>query len=460
MLKKTKPRSRYPESEHGAYAPSGYQQRRDKNAVANISTCSPAKKQRVYEEANGDAVEERVEPEKKQQHSYDVVGGYNIGVAGAQHRETSTTNEQPYTVIADTSPDEGTGTQQPDTEHADGGAEMVHEDTIAAEVASTIEDQLDEDADRITVTEDDLNISLWGLPPSVTRMYEQVAREGGRLFYWQAECLKTEGVLNGRNLVFTAPTGSGKSLVGDILAIRRLAPRSTCTANEHSEQPVKSDKIAVMALPYVALCEERERHLSTLLKDTGIRVRGFYSSRGGRLPKGPCMLICSYEKANSVFVRLINEGRIEDVNFLLVDEIHLVSDPSRGPNLEMLLTKAIFCSHQRLHSLPNEALQIVGLSATLSSTDKLANWLSARCYTSTFRPVPLQLYLKTPKALEDHNGNAVQKYEPCRSDASEAKKKHLSNLVKVWIVSEFIYSLTLYVIFLIPSIRIEISQCY
>lgn len=38
----------------------------------------------------------------------------------------------------------------------------------------------------------------------------------------QAECLNTPGVLHGRNLVYSAPTSGGKSLVAEVLAIRRL----------------------------------------------------------------------------------------------------------------------------------------------------------------------------------------------------------------------------------------------
>ncbi len=38
----------------------------------------------------------------------------------------------------------------------------------------------------------------------------------------QAECLCKPGVLQGRNLVYCAPTSGGKSIVAEVLAIRRL----------------------------------------------------------------------------------------------------------------------------------------------------------------------------------------------------------------------------------------------
>jgi replicative superfamily II helicase len=38
----------------------------------------------------------------------------------------------------------------------------------------------------------------------------------------QAECLNQPGVLDGSNLVYCAPTSGGKSLVAEVLMLRRL----------------------------------------------------------------------------------------------------------------------------------------------------------------------------------------------------------------------------------------------
>ena len=70
----------------------------------------------------------------------------------------------------------------------------------------------------------------------------------------QAEALNRPGVLTGRNLVFCAPTSSGKSIVADVLMLRRL----------HATR-----RPALYVLPYVALCSERVAKLKKYMAPLG-----------------------------------------------------------------------------------------------------------------------------------------------------------------------------------------------
>lgn len=70
----------------------------------------------------------------------------------------------------------------------------------------------------------------------------------------QAEALNQPGVLKGRSLVFSAPTSAGKSAVAEVLMLRRLC------------EPRTADKVALLVLPFVSLCQEKEAHLERLLK--------------------------------------------------------------------------------------------------------------------------------------------------------------------------------------------------
>jgi len=71
---------------------------------------------------------------------------------------------------------------------------------------------------------------------------------------------------------------------------------------------------------------------------------------------------------------------IDEIGLVIADEIHLIGDESRGPTLEMILTKL-----KLLKSKP----QILGLSATITNSDELANWLDCKLVKNDWRPVPL-----------------------------------------------------------------------
>jgi helicase len=66
---------------------------------------------------------------------------------------------------------------------------------------------------------------------------------------------------------------------------------------------------------------------------------------------------------------------------VVIDEIHLLNDQSRGPTLEVVLTML----RRRL----NDA-QFIGLSATIGNDEALADWLDAGLVDDDWRPVELR----------------------------------------------------------------------
>lgn len=54
------------------------------------------------------------------------------------------------------------------------------------------------------------SLERWGLPKEVCERYKAHGIE--ELYRWQVECLCSDGVLQGKNLVYSAPTSSGKTL--------------------------------------------------------------------------------------------------------------------------------------------------------------------------------------------------------------------------------------------------------
>jgi superfamily II helicase len=86
-------------------------------------------------------------------------------------------------------------------------------------------------------------LSGWGLPSKTLRRY--ASKGVTSLFEWQAECLLVDGAkaLRGGNLVYTAPTSGGKTLVAEVLMLRRLAARQPGTV--------------LFVVPFIALAEVR-----------------------------------------------------------------------------------------------------------------------------------------------------------------------------------------------------------
>ena len=69
-----------------------------------------------------------------------------------------------------------------------------------------------------------------------------------------------------------------------------------------------------------------------------------------------------------------------DCSLIVVDEIQMIADRTRGPSLEILLANI-----RQLAEQP----QIIGLSATMSDLGGLDSWLDADVVDIQRRPVPL-----------------------------------------------------------------------
>ncbi|KAG4027322.1 hypothetical protein MFRU_031g00700 [Monilinia fructicola] len=221
------------------------------------------------------------------------------------------------------------------------------------------------------------------------------------IYPWQSECLLRSGALAGeRNLVYTAPTGGGKSLVADVLMLKKII-----------QNP---EKKALLVLPYVALVQEKLRWLRKVVegisKETSaresrwpsmwrnrgdentIRVTGFY---GGSKSKSTWadmdIAVCTIEKANSLVNAAIDDCSIGNLGVVVMDEIHFINDESRGYILELMATKLLSLE---------QGVQIVGMSATLDNADLLAKWLdNAKFYISNYRPVPVEEHLVFENAV-------------------------------------------------------------
>ncbi len=166
-----------------------------------------------------------------------------------------------------------------------------------------------------------------------------------------------KGLLEGRNIVVSAPTSSGKTLIGEMAILRS----------------VLRGKKAVYTSPLRALALEHYKEFRRLYPDvkTALSI-GDYGVKDERLGRYD-VIFTTYEKLD-VLMRNGAEWT-GDVGTLVVDEIHMI-DSDRGPTLEFVMAR-----------IPRE--QIVGLSATIPNADELALWLDAELVVSDWRPTTL-----------------------------------------------------------------------
>ncbi len=190
---------------------------------------------------------------------------------------------------------------------------------------------------------------------------------GSDLLPAQAEVVGRTSLLRGGSLLLSAPTGAGKTLVGEMAALHAAT----------------SGRRALFLVPTKALAEEKYALLSRLYAPLGLRV--LISTRDRRrddprLQRGDFDLAVAVpEKAHYLFSLSPTAARA--LGCVVVDELQLLGDLQRGPGLEVTL------AHLRA-ACPR--LQIVGLSAVLGLPGELANWLGAEWFEVTRRPVELR----------------------------------------------------------------------
>jgi helicase len=137
---------------------------------------------------------------------------------------------------------------------------------------------------------------------------------------------------------------------------------------------------AIYLVPLKALANEKFKEYQNLLENTNYKVvqsTGDIDSESSYLANYD-LLILTTEKLDSLLRHRISW--INEVKTVVIDEIHLLNDPSRGPTLEIIITL--------LKQLIKP--QIIGLSATIGNPEELAAWLGAKLVQDNWRPVELK----------------------------------------------------------------------
>ncbi len=187
-------------------------------------------------------------------------------------------------------------------------------------------------------------------------------------------------VLDGKSLVLAVPTASGKSLIAYLGILKSVLAGGK----------------ALYIVPLKALASEKYDDLKDF-EELGIKVgvaTGDFDAPNPSLEKLD-IVVATSEKADSLLrhrTRWLNK-----LTVVVADEIHLLNDHSRGPTLEVTLTKM---------KLVNPDIQIIALSATISNSIDLAIWLGAEHVSSDWRPVDLKYGIFIENNIEFLDGTA------------------------------------------------------
>ncbi|MEM2906458.1 MAG: DEAD/DEAH box helicase, partial [Candidatus Odinarchaeota archaeon] len=198
-----------------------------------------------------------------------------------------------------------------------------------------------------------------------SRLIDLLKKEGySELYPTQEQAFKTGALAEG-NLVLACPTASGKTLVAEICIIDTL---------------MRKGGKAVYLLPLRALASEKYEDFKKY-NNLGFKVAltsGDLDTADPYLARYD-IIIMTNEKMDSLIRHNVNWLR--EISIIVVDEIHIINDASRGVTLEIIIAK--------LRRVAPQA-KILGLSATISNSNEIANWLNARLVESDWRPVKLK----------------------------------------------------------------------
>ncbi|MFM2061276.1 MAG: hypothetical protein RLZZ507_946 [Cyanobacteriota bacterium] len=200
----------------------------------------------------------------------------------------------------------------------------------------------------------------------------------GSIFPFELDQFQLDAIASlnaGRSVVVCAPTGSGKTLIGEYAIYRALARR----------------KRVFYTTPLKALSNQKLRDFR---EKFGFDQVGLLTGDASINRDAPILVMTTEIFRNMLYGTPIGQIGISltDVEAVVLDECHYMNDRQRGTVWEESI---IYC--------PRE-VQLVALSATVDNSDQLTDWLNrvhgpTDLIYSDFRPVPLEFHFCNPKGL-------------------------------------------------------------
>ncbi|MFB2876113.1 DEAD/DEAH box helicase [Floridanema aerugineum] len=212
----------------------------------------------------------------------------------------------------------------------------------------------------------------------------------------------------GRSVVVCAPTGSGKTLIGEYAIYRAL----------HTNRRV------FYTTPLKALSNQKWRDFG---QQFGSQNVGLLTGDTSINRDAPILVMTTEIFRNMLYGTPIGEvgTSLVGVEAVVLDECHYMNDRQRGTVWEESI---IYC--------PKE-IKLVALSATVANSQQLTDWISevhgpTDLIYSDFRPIPLEFYFGNPKGvfplLSTENNKINPRLKPKPGQQSSGKRPESPSL--------------------------------
>ncbi|KAG9155533.1 hypothetical protein Leryth_009941 [Lithospermum erythrorhizon] len=185
-----------------------------------------------------------------------------------------------------------------------------------------------------------------------------------------------QAFLRGSSVVVSAPTSSGKTLIAEAAAVATVA----------------KGRRLFYTTPLKALSNQKFREFRDTFGEGNV---GLLTGDSAINKDAPILIMTTEILRNMLYQsvgRVSSDGGLLLVDVIVLDEVHYLSDISRGTVWEEIV---IYC--------PKE-VQLICLSATVANPDELAGWIGqihrkTELVTSSKRPVPLTWHFSTKTSL-------------------------------------------------------------
>ena len=179
-----------------------------------------------------------------------------------------------------------------------------------------------------------------------------------------------QSFIKGNSVLVAAPTGSGKTIVGEFALFATLAENQRC----------------FYTTPIKALSNQKYLEL---VQRFGADKVGLLTGDNSINGDGQVVVMTTEVLRNMIYQ---NPDKLHELGVVVMDEVHFLADKERGVVWEEILI------------LLNQSVKIVALSATVSNVEDFGDWLNEVRGSCTFvieekRPVPLTQVIATSKEL-------------------------------------------------------------